>query len=443
MEQAKISSPTHAHPQQAARGTRPGGEAADAAAAPGGFLALLAALDGSFVDAGELGEAAVVGAADTAPGSLGVKSDAAPGLLDLSAIAAALQGMAPPKDGVVPQQTSLGGRLADEGTSVSRWSGALMGGNGRQQGLVAETALLDGAADAKEAALQGPVAGYGRILSRMQSALAQRAPSGGTGLADGAVGRAAQPAQVSQGGLASPSLAAHTLMGGVAESTAAVAGQSVSPLHERGAGGVVGAFTFDAIAPAIPGGQAASSALGGDASGGGRSADGRSETGSWLAGAEGPRALETDAVDAGAAFTDPAQAAAEELVADQVTYWVNQKTQNAELTLHREGQPVEVSVSLSGNEAHVSFRSDQAETREMLDRSMAQLGDLLRGEGLVLSGMSVGTSARDGTGSGNTDPQRQRDGGRQAQVVSSVSAREAAGAPRAGSARDGAVDVFV
>ncbi len=443
MEQAKISSPTHAHAPQAARGTRSGGDAADAAAAPGGFLALLAALDGSTVAAGDSAEMSVGGAADTAGGLLDAQPDAAPGVLDLSAIAAALQGMAPPTDGTLTQHTSLRGRFADEGTSVSRWSGALMGGNGRQQGLVAETALLDGAADAKEAVLQGPVAGYGRILSRMQSALAQRAPSGGTGMADGAVGRAAQSAQVSHGGLASPSLAPQNPVRGVAETTAAAAGQPVSALHDRGAAGAAGTFALDAMAPVVPGGQVAASALGSDASGGGRSADGRSEAASWLAGAEGPRTPETDAVDAGAAFADPAQAAAEELVADQVTYWVNQKTQNAELTLHREGQPVEVSVSLSGNEAHVSFRSDQAETREMLDRSMTQLGDLLRGEGLVLSGMSVGTSARDGAGSGNADPQRQRDGGRQAQVVSSVSARETAGAPRAGSARDGAVDVFV
>lgn len=49
---------------------------------------------------------------------------------------------------------------------------------------------------------------------------------------------------------------------------------------------------------------------------------------------------------------------AEDRVAEQVAYWVNQKTQNAELTLQRDGHPVEVSVSLSGNEAHVSFRGD-------------------------------------------------------------------------------------
>ncbi|MFN4120639.1 flagellar hook-length control protein FliK [Acidovorax sp.] len=158
---------------------------------------------------------------------------------------------------------------------------------------------------------------------------------------------------------------------------------------------------------------------------------------------EGPHTQEMEGVDAAAVFGDPAQAAAEDQVAEQVTYWVNQKTQNAELTLQREGQPVEVSVSLSGNEAHVTFRSDQAETRELLDRSMSQLSELLRSEGLVLSGMSVGTSARDGGGAGEAGQQRQREGGRQAQVVSSASAAGNAAAAREGVARDGTVDIFV
>nr|WP_225581287.1 flagellar hook-length control protein FliK [Acidovorax sp. ACV02] len=133
---------------------------------------------------------------------------------------------------------------------------------------------------------------------------------------------------------------------------------------------------------------------------------------------------------------------AEEQVAEQVAYWVNQKTQNAELTLQRDGQPVEVSVSLSGNEAHVSFRSDQQQTRELLDQSMAQLSDLLRSEGLVLSGMSVGTSARDSAGRGEAGQQRPRDGARQAQVISAVPAGTASLA-RSGGATDRAVDVFV
>jgi len=124
-----------------------------------------------------------------------------------------------------------------------------------------------------------------------------------------------------------------------------------------------------------------------------------------------------------------------------VAYWVNQKTQNAELTLNRDGQPVEVSVTLSGNEAHVSFRSDQPQTRELLDKSMAQLSELLRSEGLVLSGMSVGTSAGQREHGGGSDQPGQREGTRQARVTA---AAPSGSAPllRTGST-DRAVDVFV
>ncbi|UCV01588.1 flagellar hook-length control protein FliK [Acidovorax radicis] len=133
----------------------------------------------------------------------------------------------------------------------------------------------------------------------------------------------------------------------------------------------------------------------------------------------------------------------EEQVADQVAYWVNQKTQSAEMTLNRDGQPVEVSVSLSGNEAHVSFRSDQAETRALLDQSMAQLSDLLRSEGLVLSGMSVGTSAQGGSGaSGEGGQSGGREGARHAQVVSKAPAGSSS-LVRGAVASERAVDIFV
>jgi flagellar hook-length control protein FliK len=134
----------------------------------------------------------------------------------------------------------------------------------------------------------------------------------------------------------------------------------------------------------------------------------------------------------------------EEQVAEQVSYWINQRTQNAELTLQRDGQAVEVSVTLTGNEAHVAFRSDQSQTRELLDSSMAQLSELLRSQGLVLSGMTVGTSAGQGDDA-NKNAERQgqpsRQGERQAQVVAAVPAGGAA-LSRAGSP-DRSVDVFV
>lgn len=90
-------------------------------------------------------------------------------------------------------------------------------------------------------------------------------------------------------------------------------------------------------------------------------------------GAQAPGSFAAGAVGEGAAgVADPSQIPMEDQIAEQVAYWVHQKTQNAELTIDRDGQPVEVSVSLTGNEAHVAFRSDQSQTRDMLDTSVAQ-----------------------------------------------------------------------
>jgi flagellar hook-length control protein FliK len=178
-------------------------------------------------------------------------------------------------------------------------------------------------------------------------------------------------------------------------------------------------------------------------SAGGRSSgESSGHSGSWAEGASPSSPVEAGNFADATVFADPNALGAEDRVAEQVAYWVNQKTQNAELTLQRDGHPVEVSVSLSGNEAHVSFRSDQQQTRELLDQSMAQLSDLLRSEGLVLSGMSVGTSARDSAGGGEAGQQRPREGARQAQVVSAVPAGVTSLA-RGGGTLDRAVDVFV
>jgi flagellar hook-length control protein FliK len=96
---------------------------------------------------------------------------------------------------------------------------------------------------------------------------------------------------------------------------------------------------------------------------------------------------------------DLSQASPERAVADQVSYWISQGVQNAELTFSGvDSQPVEVHISLSGNEAHVAFRSDQAETRDFLTGASGHLKDLLQSEGMVLSGMSVGSSGAENSG---------------------------------------------
>lgn len=143
----------------------------------------------------------------------------------------------------------------------------------------------------------------------------------------------------------------------------------------------------------------------------------------------------------------PLQSGFADQLTEQVAYWVNQKTQNAEFTLDRDGQPVGVSVSLNGLEAHITFRSDQAQTRDMLDASTAQLRDLMQQQGLSLAGVSVG--AQNQPSQQFSDGEDTRGGGvsraRRAQVIAPLpSAADVARASRgvSGGAGQNRLDVF-
>lgn len=465
MEQSKISSSsTHqnAHGAHAAkaRGTAQSPTQASAAdvgdGVAGGFLALLAALGGPAAgDGGEADSAAgldLTAWAGAAPDSLaadatqsalvaGVVSGNAAGapasVLDASTVAA-WQGVL--GQGAGPQPNAAG--LGDTGAATSSLTLGLLGSP--QGNIVAETAQLDAAADLKDGA--PPALGapqHGRTFSRLQSMLAQKADA-----AEAAQGRlstagvAALQSPHHGGGASAAALlgagesaSVATAASGASDRGALRAGET--PAGHGGLQPVAGAAEslLAAAASAREGGGAAQH-------GGGRSGEGRWDAPVGVEAAGGPAPADPGMGDAATVYVDPTQAGAEEQVAEQVAYWVNQKTQNAELTLTRDGQPVEVSVSLSGNEAHVSFRSDQAQTRELLDQSMAQLSDLLRSEGLVLSGMTVGTSSgqqRDGSDGSDRQGGR-REGGRQAQVVAATP-RGTASLLR-GASPDRALDVF-
>ena len=124
-----------------------------------------------------------------------------------------------------------------------------------------------------------------------------------------------------------------------------------------------------------------------------------------------------------------------------MAYWVSQNIQNAELTVEHAGHPVEVSVALTGKEAHVTFRSDQGQTRELLDASVDQLRELLGREGLELSGVTVGHSGGQGGQSGEAGAQRE--GQRGARQVTVQVPGIAASGQRSAVLTDKAVDVFV
>lgn len=450
MEQGKISSSqggTHAaHATRAKTPAQQGADASDAAAA-GGFLALLAALDEVSVDTGPLELTGTdAGPADIAADAVKGEADAAAlaafqGLFASAQSDASVTGLVRQADGTLRPDSMVNGTqgAATPGALGDMALNGPLANGGLPQGLVAETAKLDTAADVKDGTVQSTVAGFGRSFSRLQNTQAQRA--GGAGGAElstvaGAAGDATQRLSVAQG-------AAAALAQAASNERPAVGVMAGGATVERGVGAPAATEGgFAALADGLFAGVAA--ARGGESSAGGRPGEGPAGGGAWSDGSAGVSPVEPGNTDSPATFVDPGAAGSEEQVADQVAYWVNQKTQNAELTLNRDGQPVEVSVSLSGNEAHVTFRSDQAQTRELLDQSMAQLRELLRSEGLVLSGMSVGTSARDGAGAqgGDAGQPRGRDGARQAQVLSSAPVGTASLA-RDGSGPDRTVDIFV
>ncbi|PJI96004.1 flagellar hook-length control protein FliK [Acidovorax sp. 69] len=396
MEQAKISSSQGTQPAHAARAKAPAQQGVDAsdAAGNGGFLALLAALDSTSLGDGPLD----LGAPDMGPAD--IASDATSGSVDTAAMAA-WQGLLTPMQGESTLRTGLAG-VDDRAGSIALGAksgiadGIELSMGGLPRGLVAETTKLDTSADFQDGQPQGTVAGFGRIFSRMQSTQTQRAGGingGELSAGKNAAGDSTQRLSAMHGASAAALVQASNERSVAGQQHAGGAGA------ERGIGASGVPIGPDVIPALVDGVQTlGASSRGAESSGGGRQSEGHAGGGSWSEGVGASSPVETGNVDTSAMFADSNPMGAEEQVADQVAYWVNQKTQNAEMTLDRDGQPVEVSVSLSGNEAHVSFRSDQPQTRELLDQSMAQLRDLLRGEGLVLSGMSVGTSARDGSG---------------------------------------------
>ena len=264
-------------------------------------------------------------------------------------------------------------------------------------GLVAQTTALDRLGDVKDGDLAASALSLGRpVGTRATAALAQR----GEPLSAGA-------STLLTKGL--PSDLAKTLASATDGLSVALATSSVASLREAGglsAAGVHAAGSSPTFLGLMEGED--TSVLNGQVlplvPERGSEPARLSDLGSTGAGNEGAQdgAQVEVPLPAGeaASFDAMAPFAAEDALAEQVTYWVNQKVQSAEMTVSRDGQPVEVSVTLSGNEAQVAFRSDQEQTRQLLDASMAQLSEMLRGQGLVLSGASVGTSARDGRSSG-------------------------------------------
>jgi flagellar hook-length control protein FliK len=96
------------------------------------------------------------------------------------------------------------------------------------------------------------------------------------------------------------------------------------------------------------------------------------EAGSALASVQPTPSPFMPAVDAAMAATALANPMTEQLM-EQISWYLSQKTQGAQLTLDVPGGlPVSVSIQVQGNEAQIAFRSDQPEARQLLTQSLPQ-----------------------------------------------------------------------
>lgn len=145
----------------------------------------------------------------------------------------------------------------------------------------------------------------------------------------------------------------------------------------------------------------------------------------------------------GSVDATPSPASPDQPLTEQLRYWVSQGMRSAELTVQGDADPVQVSISMQGNEAHVAFRSEHAATRDMLAGTVDQLRDLLQAQGMVLSGVSVGAhDAGNGRGGQPAGPEaRVRPAAaRAAAVEAALPAVSAAAAARTAA---GGLDLYV
>ncbi|MDA8455898.1 flagellar hook-length control protein FliK [Acidovorax sp. GBBC 3334] len=461
--------PSSSHASHEARGTRGAAKTAgaqgptegtDAAAAgQGGFSMLLASL-GADLGAGDALAGAAAGAAGFAaddPLLPGTPDAGLPGGTSFTAAdpsALALQGMLP--TAMASGWPGVGGGIgtgAVPGTGVPGFGQASRAvGLMDASSLVGQTALIDGAADGSA----GAAAGSGKGLGAARAGMARGAHS-----AMGSVGAPGQDAAIAAAG----SGFAVPVHGAKGEGTVGLADSSAA--LQSAAASLAGAERREAGAPPAGShgaGRGSESNLQGQAAGGGAEVQAtalpvpaRTESSPSLAaaversaasgvadGAHSPDGSAGTGSDSAVGMADPSQVAMEDQIAEQVAYWVHQKTQNAELTIDRDGQPVEISVSLSGNEAHVAFRSDQSQTRDLLDTSVAQLRELLRSEGLELAGVSVGQSGGNGAGDASGRQSPRGEGARVTRVQSGGGQPSAPAAVARPTAHpDRTLDVFV
>lgn len=131
-----------------------------------------------------------------------------------------------------------------------------------------------------------------------------------------------------------------------------------------------------------------------------------------------------------------------EQLGEQVAFWVHQKSQRAEFTLDRDGQAVQVQLSLTGDVAKVTFLTDHAAARQALDAGIDDLRQRLHEQGLALADVNVGVAGEQGGSTPGQGGAHHPHPAAAAGTVRVEAAEPVAGAgPRAAGHR--ALDVFV
>lgn len=126
---------------------------------------------------------------------------------------------------------------------------------------------------------------------------------------------------------------------------------------------------------------------------------------------------------------------------EDLRFWLQGQQQRGEVTLQHEGQALKVRVQLTGEQAHVVFRTDQADMRQLLDGGLAQLGDLLAQQGLALVDAQVQPDAGQ-AGGRPSDADDSRTGWGRAQQARVAVAQPDAALPAQRSTAAGRLNVY-
>lgn len=453
MEQVRISSPQA--PQGSAQASRGKSASSDgpAAAGAGDFLSLLSALGGEVLQ--DVSGSATDLMLSTTDAALALPEQDS--LLPLATPASVLP--EPPATDMAALLALQGGwgGVASPGAQVVTVGGTA---TAPQVGAVAQSAWGSSALGLGSARNAGGGGELGLVAQTAAFDTAAEEPLAHTALASALGARRAGTRAIGAVGTSDLAAASATLKAGASDrqvlaTAGGASGPSATPLPTSAAA-LASSDRRESAAAAVPAGQPQAdmalatpdtAALGASEwLRGGQSLVRGSEGAAPLAGAgsQGTSAASAplpDSAEVGQPFDPSAALGPEDAVAEQVAYWVSQNIQNAELTVEHAGHPVEVSVALTGKEAHVTFRSDQDQTRELLDASVEQLRELLGREGLELSGVTVGHSGAQGGQSGEAGAQRE--GQRGARQVAVQVPGVAASGQRPAVLTDKAVDVFV